>query len=85
MDAAQLKETLKAGGHTLFVSYFDWLTDPALDSQLLADRIMAETPYERTDLMNKIAAARRIIKAGQVREALRLVANNHRTKPNIKE
>ena len=81
----EFKRRVRNANHTIFVTYFDLIIDPSWSNERIIEHILEREPYSRAGVANRIQACRRLVKAGEIREALHLIAHSSHTKRPVRE
>lgn len=85
LDDGELLRALRSVGFAAFVEHFETLTDASLTVATAIDRLAANSLWNEAGRRMRVGNARRIVRAGRVDDALRLVAAAGRVEPRIVE
>jgi hypothetical protein len=76
MDDGQLERSLQSTGKTTFVKYVDSFSDDSLSNDFLVDILMKNENYTESSSRTKVSEARRIIRSGRKKDALRNISQS---------
>lgn len=85
LDDAALLRALRSVGFACFVERFDTLTDDSLPVATAAERLETTSTWTAAGCRIRVTAARRVVRAERVDDALRLVAGSGRIAPHLAE
>ncbi|TRL36106.1 hypothetical protein FM996_06190 [Methylosinus sporium] len=74
MNDNQLARRLRSVGMACFVQYFELFSDKSISNAAAAAIIVAKESYAETATNTRVSLARRIIREGRARDALRMIA-----------
>lgn len=84
MDEAKLEESLQRIGKANFVDYFEQLSDFTLTNRAVAEHIVTDSACTyKSALGQRVEHGRRIIRAGQARDAMLLISRSTRLDPPV--